>query len=184
MQGGALLKDAPKHYAADLLDSLIVPAKITAGLLKKCAFNSLNANEVATDCRIGNSVWSGFTCAMDSTVKPHKDSNNLPTGCTAILNLINQEKRETPAHVLCNYAKDENGKPGIGLKLENGSILFKVARKEVHASTKVSNPNPRDPSRIGLIFSSISKWIVHNMAKTCKNESKPPLEVHLWHSRK
>ena len=140
MQGGALLKDAPKHYAADLLDSLIVPAKITAEQLKKCAplaFNSLNAyNEVATDCRIGNSVWSGFTCAMDSTVKPHKDSNNLPTGCTAILNLINQEKRETPAHVLCNYAKDENGKPGIGIKLENGSILFEVSIDDKQSVSK------------------------------------------------
>ena len=135
---------------------MIVPVKITAGLLKKCAplaYNSLNAyNEVAKDCTIGNSVWSGFTCAMDSTVKPHKDSNNFPTGCTAILNLINPEKRETPAHVLSNYAKNENGKPAIRLKLENGSILFEVARKEVHASTKVANPNPCNPSRIGLIF--------------------------------
>ena len=65
-----------------------------------------------------------------------RDSNNLPTGCTAIVNLINPEKRESPAHVLCNYAKDENSKPGIGLKLENGSILFEVSIDDKQSVSK------------------------------------------------
>ena len=71
-----LSKDAPDTYADELLESLIVPAKLTSSFLKKCAplaFDSLNRyNQTAVDCRIGTSVWSGFTCSLDGAVKPHK----------------------------------------------------------------------------------------------------------------
>ena len=45
---------------------------------------------------------------------------------------------------------NENG--GLGIALENGSLLFEVALKELHATTKVANPNRSRPTRLGKII--------------------------------
>lgn len=41
---------------------------------------------------------------------------------------------------------------GVGIYLENGSVLLECARHEVHATTPLTKPNRLQPSRVSLVF--------------------------------
>jgi len=72
----------------------------------------------------------------------------------------------TQYHVLASYklesgtAQDQyqgfQGIPtqhdGIGLDLDNGSLIIECAQWEWHATTPVPNPNQKNPSRISVVL--------------------------------
>ena len=41
---------------------------------------------------------------------------------------------------------------GLAFRLPHGSLLLKVARHELHATTALNVPNRYNPSRIGMVF--------------------------------
>ena len=74
------------------------------------AFDSLNLyNTQAEDCRLANSVWSGFTGVIDGKVRNHKDKNNHPCGAACVINLLAPKSKQHQAHILCNYGTREAG---------------------------------------------------------------------------
>ena len=59
--------------------------------------------------------------------------------------------------VLPEYSLDTSKEDGgLGIVLENGSLLFEVALKELHATTKLENPNRMRPTRIGTIIFKVT----------------------------
>ena len=41
---------------------------------------------------------------------------------------------------------------GIGVDLDNGSLVIEMAHKEWHASSRVERPDEKNPSRISVVF--------------------------------
>ena len=128
---------------------MVIPvAEQTSKLLSKVApiaFDSLNLyNTEVEDCHLGKSVWSGFTGVIDGEVRNHKDNNNHPCGATCVINLLATKSKKGQAH-------DEKT-PGLVIMLQHGLILFETAKHENHATTRIDDANPDDPSRIGIIL--------------------------------
>ena len=163
--GGNSSKEDEKEFE----DTIQELAQVVASALKLAApaaySNQVASEDTAMACRLGRECgrpFSSATIVADYAAHPHTDSTNMAGGCTSVVTLLRSDVRrsqEVPqTHVLTLYqqkvSKDvETGRDfGVGLALLHGSLLFEVAKSEVHCTTPVKDPCRSQPHRLGVVL--------------------------------
>ncbi len=127
----------------------------TAKLAPIATYNMLRTGVNAQECRLGHEqpkLFSGCSFVSDYTAHKHFDSSDYPDGITCLFSLQHQDRPGAQMHCLVNYALENGGSPGVAFDLGDNSILIETASREKHASTRIIQPNLREPSRVGLVF--------------------------------
>lgn len=85
-------------------------------------------------------------------------NGNLPLNAPFTNNISNAEEPSLdPTVVKCEleYNKEaflDQEMGGVAIALQHGAVLFEVAKRELHATTGLRNPNRFAPTRISLVF--------------------------------
>ncbi len=112
------------------------------------------SKRLAPECSIGKDVTAIFgamSIVSDYVAHGHLDENDYPLGVTSLLSLQHDERKGAQLHCLNEYSITPSGPPGIAVDLGDGSVLISAASRVIHSSTRIKNPNFRNPSRVGLV---------------------------------
>jgi hypothetical protein len=137
------------NTAADLC------SKWTSKVAPIAASNMLRTGVNSQDCRLGREqpkLFSACNFVSDYVAHRHYDAYNLPDGLTSLISLQHEGHPSAQMHCVADYSLEEGGPPGVAFQLGDNSILIEAACREKHASTKISLPNFRHPSRVGLVL--------------------------------
>ena len=116
------------------------------------AFSNMTKHiQPANKCRLGQSLFSGGTVLADGMVHGHFDPLDFCLGASSIYS-FSKPSHKPQLHVLNQYSLVAGGPPGIGFDLGSNSLLTEVSSIERHATTPLEFCNPKDPTRVGIVF--------------------------------